>query len=69
MGELLVTGSTGRLGRVFSREAKNTWSIHPCSRSGGDDLTTKEPEDVISEKTDFVLFGGHRIMKLQFGSF
>ncbi len=55
MRELLLTGSTGRLGRVFSREAKNSWLIHPCSRSRGDDLTTMEPEDVIPEKTDFIL--------------
>lgn len=55
MRELLLTGSTGRLGRVFSREAKDTWLIHPCSRSRGDDLITKEPKDIISENTDFVL--------------
>lgn len=55
MRDLLLTGSSGRLGRVFSREAKNIWSIHPCSRSRGDDLTSKEPKDVVPENTDFVL--------------
>jgi len=53
--ELFLTGATGRLGRTVQRELKNSWIIHPCSLSGGDDLTTAEPRDVVPENTDFVL--------------
>jgi len=53
--ELFLTGATGRLGRTVQTQLESSWIIHPCSLSGGDDLTTAEPRDVVPEDTDFVL--------------
>ncbi len=55
MRELLLTGATGRLGRTVQKEFSKQWNIHPCSRSRGEDLTTLEPTDVVTDKIDFVL--------------
>ena len=55
MRELFLTGATGRLGRTVQREFKDKWIIHPCSLSGGEDLTSAEPSDIVPRKTDFVL--------------
>jgi dTDP-4-dehydrorhamnose reductase len=53
--KLFLTGATGRLGRTVQTELNDSWVIHPCSLSGGDDLTRTEPRSVVPEKTDFVL--------------
>lgn len=55
MNHLLLTGATGRLGRTVQRVFTPTWVIHPRSRSGGDDLRTASPGDVVPEEADFVL--------------
>lgn len=55
MNHLLLTGATGRLGRTVQRVFTPTWVIHPRSRSGGDDLRTASPEEVVPEGTDYVL--------------
>ncbi len=55
MRELFLTGATGRLGKTVQREFEDSWKIHPCSRSRGDDLTSVEPVDVVPIETDFVL--------------
>lgn len=55
MRELFLTGATGRLGRTVQRVFTDQWNIHPCSLSGGEDLTSLEPADVTPDKTDFVL--------------
>lgn len=55
MRELFLTGATGRLGRTVQREFRDSWAIHPCSRSRGEDLTTLDPVDTVPEQTDFVL--------------
>ncbi|MCK5784989.1 MAG: sugar nucleotide-binding protein [Candidatus Sabulitectum sp.] len=55
MRELFLTGATGRLGRTVQKELADEWSIHPCSLSGGEDLTSVEPVDAVPEHIDFVL--------------
>ncbi len=55
MRELFLTGATGRLGRTVQRNLNDSWIIHPCSLSGGDDLTKTEPRDIVPGKADFVL--------------
>ncbi len=55
MRELFLTGATGRLGRTVQREFSKEWNIHPCSGSGGEDLTATEPSDIVPEQIDFVL--------------
>ncbi|MCK5134091.1 MAG: sugar nucleotide-binding protein, partial [Candidatus Sabulitectum sp.] len=55
MRELFLTGATGRLGRTVQIEFKDSWVIHPCCGSRGEDLTTLDPVDTVPEQTDFVL--------------
>ncbi len=55
MRELFLTGATGRLGKTVQSEFEGNWKILPCSLSGGDDLTSLEPVDVVPLATDFVL--------------
>lgn len=55
MRELFLTGATGRLGKTIKREFDDSWRIHPCSRSGGEDLTSVEPPDIIPCSAGFVL--------------
>lgn len=55
MRELFLAGATGRLGRTVQREFRNSWIIHPCSLSGGEDLSAGEPDEFVPDSADFVL--------------
>lgn len=55
MKGLFLTGATGRLGTVFLRRHRASWSVHPCSLSGGVDLRTAAPCKVCPEEADFCL--------------
>lgn len=55
MRELFLTGSTGRLGRSLQNRLDESWIIHPCSRSRGDDLAEALPKQIIPNGADFVV--------------
>jgi len=52
---LFLPGATGRLGRTVIAYFGDPWVIHPCSRSGGDDLRSACPEELFPESADFAL--------------
>jgi dTDP-4-dehydrorhamnose reductase len=53
--KLFLAGATGRLGRKVLEGLGQSWIVHPCSRSGGADLTVMTPGEAVPADARYCL--------------